>query len=165
MKISSFSILFFAVLFSSVFSVPAQDIKFAGTKPPVPAVVELVRKYEKALTEYKTVAERDANRKPLLSREYFYVGTDGTPIDSAGLTARQTRNDFKLDEIKRYDYVLFQYENTAILTYHSYEKGMDKGKPFEGRGTFVTVMGKEDGVWKIVSDIIGQDPPDPSTKR
>ena len=165
MKITPLSILFSALLLGSVLSVAGQDIKFAGTQAPDPAVLELLHKYERALTQYKTVAERDANRAPLLSKGYFYHGTDGKPIDAAGLTARQTRNTFKLDEITRYNYVLYQYETTAILTYHSYEKGVDKGKSFEGRGSFITVMSKEDGVWKILSDIIGADPAAPEPPK
>lgn len=50
----------------------AQDIKFAGTRPPDTAVLNLFGPYEKASTNFKTVAERDARRKPLLSEGYFY---------------------------------------------------------------------------------------------
>ena len=148
-------------MLGTLLSVSAQDIKYAGTKKPEPAVLKLVRDYERAMTEYKTVADRDVNRQRYLSRSYFYQGTDGIPIDSAGLTARQTRNTFKLLEIKRYNYVLYQYETTAILAYHTYEKGMDKGETYEGRGSFVTVMSKENGVWKVMADIIGADPAPP----
>ncbi len=140
-----------------------QDIKFAGTRPPDNGVLELLSKYEAASTGFKTVAERDAKRKPLLSDSYFYHGRDGKPIDANGLTARQTKNDFKQTEVTRSDFVLYQFENTAILTYHSFAKGSDKGVAGEGYESFILVMGKENGVWKILSDIIGQDPTPPPT--
>jgi len=42
MKITPLSILFSALLLGSVFSVAGQDIKFAGTQAPDPAVLELL---------------------------------------------------------------------------------------------------------------------------
>jgi hypothetical protein len=154
-----------ALLLVTALGIHGQDIKFAGTKPPDPGVLELLGKYEEASTGFKTVAERDAKRKPLLSAGYFYHGMDGKPIDSEGFTARQTKNDFKQTEVKRYDFFLYQYENTAILTYHQWAKGSDKGKAGEGYSSFLLLMGKENGVWKVLSDIIGQEPNAPETPK
>lgn len=154
-----------AIILAMALGLHGQDIKFAGTKAPDPAVLELLGKYEAASTGFATVAERDARRKPLLSDGYFYHGMDGKPIDSEGFTARQTKNDFKQTEVRRSDFVLYQYENTAILTYHQWSKGSDKGKASEGYSSFLLVMGKENGVWKVVSDIIGQEPNAPSVSK
>jgi hypothetical protein len=158
-------VLISTVLLGTAFGIAGQDIKFAGTKAPDPGVLELLGKYEEASTGFKTVAERDAKRKPLLSAGYFYHGMDGKPIDSEGFTARQTKNDFKQTEVKRSDFVLYQYENTAILTYHQWAKGSDKGKASEGYSSFLLVMGKENGVWKVLSDIIGQEPNPPEPPK
>ena len=147
-----------ALIFCSVIN--AQDIKFAGTQPPDKAVLDLITKYQAASTNWKTIAERDEKRKKLVSTGYFYHGADGKPIDFAGLTARQTKNALQIQS-SNYDLVLYQYESTAILTYHSHDKGVDKGKPFEGYGSNLIVMGKEKGVWKITADVMGVDPAPP----
>ena len=137
----------------------AQDIKFGGTRPPDTAVINLLGRYEEAARNFKSVAERDARRKPLLSAGYFYHGMDGAPVDLDSLTRRQTKNKFTPGKDSLYSFTLFQYENTAIFSYKSYSTGgMDKGKPYEGTGSALIIMSKENGVWKIVSDVIGQDP-------
>ena len=139
----------------------AQEIKYEGTKAPEKAVLELVAKYQAATTtSWKTIAERDTKRKQFVSNGYFYHGTDGKPIDFAGLTARQTKNNLSI-ESTAYDLILYQYEAVAILAYHSHDKGMDKGEPFDGYGSNLIVMGKEKGVWKVIADIIGADPVPP----
>jgi hypothetical protein len=137
--------------------VMCQEMKYAGTRPPEKAVLKLVKDYQTATsTNWKTIAERDAKRRKFVSDGYFYHGTDGKPIDFAGLTARQTKNDLTI-ESSPYDLILYQYETVAILAYHSHDKGMDKGEPFEGYGSNLIVMSKEKGVWKIIADILGAD--------
>jgi hypothetical protein len=154
----TFLITVAALLFLSDFAF-TQDIKFGGTHPPDTAVLNLLGRYEQAATNFKTVAERDARRKQLLSSGYFYHGMDGAPVDLDSLTRRQTKNKFTPGKDSLYSFNLFQYENTAILTYKSYTTGgMDKGKPFEGTGSSLIIMSKENGIWKVISDIIGQDP-------
>lgn len=145
-------------LFFSNFA-SAQDIKFGGTRPPDTAVLNLLARYEEAARNFKTVVERDVRRKPLLSAGYFYHGMDGAPVDLDSLTRRQTKNKFTPGKDSLYSFTLFQYENTAIFSYKSYSTGgTDKGKPYEGTGSALIIMSKENGVWKIISDIIGQDP-------
>jgi hypothetical protein len=137
----------------------AQDMKFGGTQPPDTAVLNLLGRYEEAARNFKTVAERDARRKPLLSAGYFYHGMDGAPVDLDSLTRRQTKNKFTPGKDSLYSFTLFQYENTAVFSYKSYSTGgMDKGKPYEGTGSALIVMSKENGVWKIIADILGHDP-------
>ncbi len=63
-----------------------------------------------------------------------------------------------------YDARLFQYKSTAIVTYKTYGKGTDKGKIWEGYSSGICVMSKEKDGWKVVSDIIGYDPPPPTIK-
>ncbi len=146
------------LLFFSNFAL-AQDIKFGGTQPPDTAVINLLGRYQKAATNFKSVAERDARRKPLLSTGYFYHGMDGAPVDLDSLTRRQTKNKFIPGKDSLYSFTLFQYENTAVFSYKSYSTGgMDKGKLSEGTGSSLIIMSKENGVWKIISDVIGQDP-------
>ena len=69
---------------------------FAGTHPPGSAVLALLRTESEIMEKHRVVAVRDSLRKEILSPGWFYHGVDGMPIDLKGLTARQTRNGFKL---------------------------------------------------------------------
>lgn len=134
------------------------DIRFDGSQPPQPEVLKLMDDYVKASTGWTTIEERDRKRKNLVAKGYFYHGHDGNPIKFDGLNARQTTNNLQVDEFKYYDIILFQYENTAMVTYKSYGRGDDKGKPFEDYGSGILTMGKEGGEWKVLADIIGKEP-------
>jgi hypothetical protein len=59
------------------------------------------------------------------------------------------------------DATLFQYENTAVLTYKDRSRGWDKGKPFQGYGSNAIVMTRTAQGWRVVADIVGADPPEP----
>lgn len=136
----------------------AQGFKFAGTHPPDTSVLSLLVKYRDIGTNWTSVEERDRKRKDFVSTAYFYHGLDGTPVALDSLTKRQTKNELKFEVNKIFDIVIHQYENTALVTYKSYSKGMDKGKPFEGFSFSLVVIGKEGGRWKVISDIIGNKP-------
>lgn len=136
----------------------AQQIKFEGTHPPDTGVLKLLDDYATIFEKYKAVAERDAKRKAILSPSYFYHGMDGAPISLEGLTRRQTKNEFKLIADSVYDQVLYQYENTAIFIFKEWQHLVDKGVEKTGTNSVLIVVGKENGHWKILSDIIGQKP-------
>lgn len=136
----------------------AQQIKMEGTHPPDSAVLKLLDDYAKIFEQYKNIAERDAIRKAILSPAYFYHGMDGAPISLEGLTKRQTKNEFKLIADSVYDEVLYQYEHTAIFIFKEWQHLVDKGVEKTGVNSVLIVLGKENGQWKILSDIIGQKP-------
>ncbi len=140
----------------------AQQIKMEGTHPPDSAVLKLLDDYAKIFEQYKDVGERDARRRSILSPAYFYHGMDGAPISLEGLTKRQTKNEFRLIADSVYDEVLYQYENTAIFIFKEWQRLVDKGVEKTGVNTVLIVLGKENGQWKILSDIIGQKPKTPS---
>lgn len=128
--------------------------------------MNLLGRYEEAAHNFKTVSERDTRRKPLLSAGYFYHGMDGAPVDLDSLTRRQTKNNFTLGKDSLFSFTLFQYENTAVFCYKSYSTGgTDKGKAYEGTGSALIVMSKEHGKWKVIADILGQDPGSKAKKR
>lgn len=141
----------------------AQDMKFAGTHKPEKEVLELIAKYQAASTNWKTPQERDERRKALVSAGYFYHGWDGRPIGFDGLTVRQTNNNLHVAEVKISDITLFQYENSAIVTFISKSKGVNHGKPFENFASQLVIIGKESGLWKVMADVVGQEPDRPST--
>lgn len=136
----------------------AQQIKFEGTHPPDSIVLKLLDEYGNIFEKYRNVTERDAKRKSMLSPAYFYHGVDGSPISLKGLTNRQTKNEFKLIADSVYDETLYQYERTAIFVFKEWQHFIDKGVEKTGTNSVLIVMGKENGEWKILSDIIGAKP-------
>lgn len=142
----------------SSFTLFSQSIKYTGTHPPDSAVLLLLREYGKAFDNNQSIAERDAKRKALVSRAYFYHGVDGSPIGLDGLTKRQTKNEFKVFNDSIYDEVLYQYENTAVFLFKEWQHLTDKRVEKETLNSVLIVMGKENGRWKVISDIIGMKP-------
>lgn len=146
----------FVILFSSVNF--AQQIKYSGTHPPNPHVLKLMERDTEIFDKYREVSIRDSLRKEIISPEYFYHGIDGKPIDIDGLTKRQTKNQFQLLEEEVLGETLYQYENSAILVYTVKLKIKDKGKIHDRLRSNLMIFSKEKGEWKIISDIVGQDP-------
>ncbi|MFZ1692278.1 MAG: nuclear transport factor 2 family protein [Flavobacteriales bacterium] len=132
---------------------------FAGTHPPDSAVLALLAAESAIMEQHRHVSVRDSMRKELLSPGWFYHGIDGMPIDLKGLTARQTRNGFKMIEASVMREILYQYENTAILVLHEHMTLEDKGERKEVYGSLIMVLGKENGRWVIQAEAIGSEPP------
>lgn len=131
--------------------------KFEGTVKPDSAVLKLLTRYGEVF-DFRDVAVRDAKRKELVSPAYFYHSVDGAAISLAGLTKRQTKNNFKVLADSVYDEVLYQYENTAILIFKEWQHLTDKGVEKESINSVLIVMGKENGRWVVIADIIGMRP-------
>jgi uncharacterized protein YqfB (UPF0267 family) len=74
------------------------------------------------------------------------------------LTARQTRNGFKVLSMKVLSETLYQYENSAILVLNEQMTVQDKGEVKDRTRSTLIVMAKENGRWVMQADIIGQDP-------
>ncbi len=138
------------------------DIQFAGSHPPDSSVVELVRRYAPTLMGWSTPAARDSVRRPMVVPGYFYHDMDGLPVGFDELTARHTRNDLRIHERWFYDVVLHQYEHTAVLTLKAWSRGSDKGHPFEGYGSAAMVLTRTAEGWRVVADIMGQEPAPPA---
>lgn len=136
----------------------SQEMKYAGTHPPNSEVLMLMERDAEIIDKYRAVSLRDSLRKEIISPAYFYHGIDGKPIDIDGLTKRQTKNQFQLLEEEVLSETLYQYENSAILVYTVKLKIKDKGKIFDRYRSNLMVFSKENSVWKIISDIVGQDP-------
>ncbi len=137
------------------------DIRTGGLRPAEPEVLVLVQNYTKHLMAWTSIADRDEKRRPMVSSSYFYHDLNGSDIGFDDLTARHKKNDLQLFEGRIYDAILYQEENSAVLTYKSKMKGMDKGRPFEGYGSAAVVMTRTPKGWRVSADINGQDPPSP----
>ncbi|MEE4210116.1 MAG: hypothetical protein V2I43_12710 [Parvularcula sp.] len=135
-------------------------ITFGGTHPPDPGVLALLEAYSAASEKISDgVMARSEEMRPLQSEGYMYHGWDGAPIGKAGLNDRQTANGLRIDNTEIFDGHLYQYENTAIATYAVRQSGEDRGKPFKDLlGSGLIIMGKENGEWKVLSDVVGQEP-------
>jgi hypothetical protein len=156
--------LLIALLIPGVSAAQDFEIKSGSSRPPDPEVLALVRKYTPLLMGWTSPADRDEKRRPMVVSDYFYHGTDGSGIGYDGLTARHTKNNLRILDRKFSDAILYQYENTAILTYKDRSRGLDKGKPFEGYGSNAIVMTRTLQGWRVAADIVGADPPDPEKK-
>ncbi|MBL7871736.1 MAG: hypothetical protein JNM78_09015 [Cyclobacteriaceae bacterium] len=141
----------------------SQD-RFKGTHSPDSALLILIKAYSESFDDNKTIAERDAKRKTLVSTAYFYHGIDGAPIGLEGLTKRQTNNNFNVFADSVYDEVLYQYENTAVLMFKEWQHLTDKGVVKESLNSVLILLGKENGKWKVLADIIGREPKSPVKK-
>ena len=150
-------ILFFLITIFSL-SIYSQKMKYAGTHPPNPDVLKLMERDAEIFDKYREVTIRDSLRKEIISPSYFYHGIDGKPIDINGLTKRQIKNQFQLIEEEVLSETLYQYENSAILVYTVKLKIKDKGEIHDRYRSNLMVFSKENGEWKIISDIVGQDP-------
>ena len=142
-------------------SVLAQDleIKVAGARAAEPEVLALVRSYTPCFVGWTSIEERDQKRRPMVAPNYFYHGQDGNDIGFDGLTERHKRNDLRLSYRRLDDVILYQYENTAILTYKDLSRGTDKGHAFEGYGSGAIIMTRTADGWRVAADIMGPDPP------
>jgi hypothetical protein len=143
---------------SSVFA-QSFDIRSGGSRPVEAEVLALVKRYMPHLMSWTSIADRDQKRRPMVTASYFYHDLNGSDVGFDGLTARHARNDLKVFEGRIYDAVLYQEENSAVLTYKSWTRGMDKGKPFEGTGSAALVLTRTAKGWRVSADIMGQDPP------
>jgi hypothetical protein len=148
--------LTFIVILTVSGNVFSQNLNSVGLSPDS-AVLRLINRYSE-IFNIRDVAERDAKRKEIVSSSYFYHGIDGAPISLVGLTKRQTKNNFKVLADSVYDEVLYQYENTAILIFKEWQHLTDKGVEKESLNSVLIVMGKENGKWVVISDIIGMKP-------
>jgi hypothetical protein len=137
---------------------PEIHMTFSGTHPPDSAVLALLSAESAIMDQHRDVAVRDSLRRQLLSPGWFYHGIDGAPIDLDGLTARQTRNGFKVLSVKVLSETLYQYENSAILILNEEMTVQDKGEVKDRTRSTLIVMAKENGRWVMQADIIGQDP-------
>lgn len=141
------------------------DITFGGSRPVEPEVLALVRNYTPLLRGWTSPADRDVKRRPMVVPGYFYQGTDGSDIGFDGLTERHTRNGLRMESRTFSDVILYQYDNTAILTYKDRSRGVDKGQPFEGYGSNAIVMTRTPQGWRVAADIVGADPPEPKPRE
>jgi len=157
--------IFLSLLIPAAALAQGVEIRSGGSRAAEPEVLALVKSYTPHLMAWTSIADRDRKRRPMVADSYFYHDLNGSDVGFDGLTARHTKNDLKIFEGRIYDAILYQEESSAILTYKSWTRGMDKGKPFEGTGSAALVMTRTAKGWRVLADIVGQDPPAPANGK
>lgn len=156
-------LLLLALLSAQSVAAQAPEIRFGGSHPPDSAAIATAIAYGQAST-FDSVDERARRTAPLQAEGYFYHGYDGSPIGAEGARERQNRNGLRIDSEERYDVAFYQYENTAIATYKTHQTGEDMGEPFDLYGSGLMVLTRTPEGWRVVSNIIGQNPPPPASE-
>jgi hypothetical protein len=81
-----------------------------------------------------------------------FTGPDGIISDKAGFVADLKSGELKLQSSKLDDLKVQVYDDMAVVTYGSTDKGTYKGKDVSGRYRWMDVFVNRDGGWKIVAD-------------
>ncbi|MDP4574794.1 hypothetical protein Q9K02_06525 [Qipengyuania sp. G39] len=136
-------------------------IEYGGSHPPDPEAIAVALEYAAADSGYSSVEERDERRSRLVSPAYFYHGLDGHPVSFDGLTERQTANGLEDASVNEtFGVVFHQYENTALVTYKTWNVRMDMGRERALLGSGLMVLSRTEDGWKVVSDFLGREPSD-----
>jgi ketosteroid isomerase-like protein len=72
----------------------------------------------------------------LLADDFVMTVAEGTIYNKAQIVASVADKSYRPEVLQSSDLVVHSYGNTAVVTGAYYEKGIDKGKPWERRGRF-----------------------------
>lgn len=87
----------------------------------------------------------------LLADDFVMTVAEGTLYNKAQLVASVRDRSYQPEVLQSSDMVVHSYGNTAIVTGAYYEKGVDKGKPWERRGRFTDTWIFMSGRWQCVA--------------
>jgi hypothetical protein len=94
----------------------------------------------------------DAAAVELLLADNFVMTTaDGVVYNKAQIVASVRDKSYKPEALQSSDMAIHAFGNTVIVTGAYYEKGVDKGKPWERRGRFTDTWMFTDGRWQCVA--------------
>ncbi len=78
----------------------------------------------------------------LLADDFVMTVAEGTLYNKSQIVASVADKSYRPEALQSSNMVVHSYGNTAVVTGAYYEKGVDKGKPWERRGRFTdTWMG------------------------
>ncbi|MCR9293623.1 MAG: nuclear transport factor 2 family protein [bacterium] len=128
----------------------ASAAKAQIAEPPAEAL-DVMSRYDRA------ILQQDADAlQQILSDDYVLIGWDGEELDKAQIIGEAEGGKFKLDVAKSENSVYRIYGDTLLWRGDWTESGTDDGEPFTKHGVFTTVLAKQDGVWKVISDQVTQ---------
>jgi ketosteroid isomerase-like protein len=94
----------------------------------------------------------DASAVQLLLADDFVMTTaEGTLYNKAQIVASVRDKSYQPEALQSSDMVVHAHGSTAVVTGAYYEKGVDKGKPWERRGRFTDTWMFMNGRWQCVA--------------
>jgi ketosteroid isomerase-like protein len=94
----------------------------------------------------------DANAvKLLLADDFMMTLAEGTLYNKAQTLASVADKSYRPEVLQSTGLVVHSYGNTAVVTGTFYEKGVDKGKPWERRGRFTDTWMNLNGRWQCIA--------------
>ena len=111
---------------------------------------EAVMRIERELLDAVLKGNSSANER-YLADSYVFTGPDGTVENKAQAIADLKSGDLKLQSASLDDAKVQVYNDTAVVTYSSNDKGTYKGKDISGRTRWTDVFVKHNGHWQIVA--------------
>lgn len=89
--------------------------------------------------------------KLLLADDFVMTVAEGTIYNKSQMLASVQDKSYRPLALQSSDMVVHGYGTTAVITGAYYEKGVDKGKPWERRGRFTDTWVYMDGRWQCVA--------------
>ena len=87
----------------------------------------------------------------LLADDFVMTVAEGTLYNKAQTIASVADKSYRPEALQSNGLVVHSYGNTAVVTGAYYEKGMDKGKPWERRGRFTDTWMNLNGRWQCIA--------------
>jgi ketosteroid isomerase-like protein len=87
----------------------------------------------------------------LLAEDFVMTVAEGTLYNKAQMVASVADKSYHPDVLQSTCMVVHYYGNTAVVTGAYYEKGNDKGKPWERRGRFTDTWMNLEGRWQCIA--------------
>jgi ketosteroid isomerase-like protein len=87
----------------------------------------------------------------LLADDFVMTVAEGTTYNKAQIVASVADKSYRPEVLQSTDLVVHSYGDTAVVTGAYYEKGIDKGKPWERRGRFTDTWMNLGGRWQCIA--------------
>jgi len=87
----------------------------------------------------------------LLADDFVMTTAEGTLYNKAQIIASVRDKSYQPEALQSSDMVVHAHGTTAVVTGAYYEKGVDKGKPWERRGRFTDTWIFTNGRWQCVA--------------
>ena len=87
----------------------------------------------------------------LLADDFVMTVAEGILYNKAQIVASVEDKSYRPTVLQSSDLMVHSYGSTAVVTGAYYEKGVDKGKPWERRGRFTDTWMNLNGRWQCVA--------------
>ena len=87
----------------------------------------------------------------LLAEDFVITVEDGNTYGKAGYITHTADSSVRVEIAEQSDVRVRMHGKTAVITGAYYEKGTDKGKPYEYRDRFTDIWMKTDGSWQVIA--------------